>query len=730
MFARFVNGIINSYAQVFFSKSKILAIIILLVTLLHYQAGLTALLTVIFSQLILVSTGLDEDNYEEGLFGLNNILVGLCLSQYFSIDVHFFLLIAIASFLSTFISVWLVKWFSQKSLPFLSFPFLFTVWIMLLAIRSYDNIQPSENGIYIYNLIYSIGGNSLIDFIDQSNALSLPAPFEVYFKSMGAIFFQQNALTGIILATGLFFYSRISFLLSIIGFLGGYYYSQLLGEHTSSLLYSNIGFNFILSAIALGGFFIIPSIKSFLFALSLTPLIGLLNSSFTQIFSPYGLPIYSLPFNVIVLLVLSVLEKREKEVHLILTRLQRYIPEKNLYSYSNYQQRKDISALATFELPFIGEWRISQGYDGIYTHQLDWRFALDFDCVDNTNTSYYSTGKFLNQYYAYERSIISPCDGIVTTVVDHIPDNLVGTINQKDNWGNTIIIKHKNDAELYCQLSHLKQSSIVVKVGQKVLQGDLLALQGNSGRSPYPHLHFQIQRAPFIGAKSIDFPLSNFLVRKSAKEYELISSGIPNELEQVSRISIDDLLANSFAFNPGTKIDFEQIDDKGSEQISWQIHTDLQYNINYLYCSKTKSSAYFKVNRGVFLFIDFYGDKNSLLYYFYLAAYKVILGAYPKLVIKENVMLHNFLSIKKRFFHDLIAPFFMLYTVEYESTIDFSLDANNSLSKAVIRSEVRSKFKLNQRKINAVQFEISCENGKIQQININHDGKKILAQCV
>ena len=62
--------------------------------------------------------------------------------------------------------------------------------------------------------------------------------------------------------------------------------------------------------------------------------------------------------------------------------------------------------------------------------------------------------------------------------------------------GNTIIIKTANDEYLF--LAHFKQHSIMVTQGQRVKQGDLLGLCGNSGNSSEPHLHFHIQNTENI----------------------------------------------------------------------------------------------------------------------------------------------------------------------------------------------------------------------------------------
>lgn len=57
-------------------------------------------------------------------------------------------------------------------------------------------------------------------------------------------------------------------------------------------------------------------------------------------------------------------------------------------------------------------------------------------------------------------------------------------------YGNCIVISHGNGFKtLYAH-----NSRILVKVGDKVYKGQLIAKSGNSGRSTGPHLHFEVQK--------------------------------------------------------------------------------------------------------------------------------------------------------------------------------------------------------------------------------------------
>lgn len=161
--------------------------------------------------------------------------------------------------------------------------------------------------------------------------------------------------------------------------------------------------------------------------------------------------------------------------------------------------KRNISKLI---LPFKEEWTVfwggdtkEQNYHVAYKSQKN---AFDLIITDTEGKSHKSEGKTNEDYYAFGKELIAPTSGEIVLVVDGIKDNKPGVLNPNFVTGNTVILKTKNNEYIY--LAHFKQHSILVKQGQKVEQGAILGLSGNSGNSSEPHLHFHIQNIEDINS--------------------------------------------------------------------------------------------------------------------------------------------------------------------------------------------------------------------------------------
>ena len=720
----FLKGLPNSYSQVFFSDNWIFALILLLITFFDIYAGLMGILSVVTTNLTGFLLGFDRRTISRGLFGFNSLLVGLGLGVYFQPDILLVIIVILGAILTLLISVSMQGVIGKYALPFLSIPFLLSVWIMMLATKEFTALGISERGIYTFNDLYTIGGNFLVGIYEWWYELAIPPSLRVYLISLGAILFQYNVLSGIILAIGLFYYSRISFTLSILGFYTAYVFYDLIGANITELSYSYIGFNYILTSIALGGFFIVPSKRSYLWVVILIPMVALVTISLSGIFSVLGLPIYSLPFNIVVLLFLYALKFRIRPTKkLAEVFIQQNSPEKNLYSFHNDLVRFRHHDKTPAKLPFIGMWTVSQGHDGEHTHKDEFRHAWDFVITDTEHKQYSGSGEKLSDYYCYEKPVLASADGTVEFVVDDIEDNPVGDVNLSSNWGNTVVIRHSDF--LFTSLSHLRKGSVKVKEGERVKAGDIIGNCGNSGRSPYPHLHFQFQTTPFIGSTTLDYPFSYFVLNHEEK-FELHSFDYPRKDMLVSNIEINDLLHRAFHFIPGAKLNFEVVNNGFSGNVTWEVQTD-SYNNTYIKCMKTGSLAYFTNDDNLLYFKHFTGNKKSLLYYFFLAVFQVQQGYYQDMTLRDAYPLNLIFKQPLLGIQDLIAPFWKFLSSEFELRYTW---IDNEISPTEIHLESSARNVIMGSVLKELTFNISIKEKGICGFDVNGDKFNIKARCV
>ena len=714
-----LEGILNSYSQIFFSKNKVFAVILVVVTFFDLVAGVSGLVSVIAANLAATLIGYSKEKAAEGYYGFNSLLVGLGIGIFYQPGIAFIFVLLFASLFTLFLTIWMEGYFGKYGLPYLSWPFLIGIWVVTLASRSFSTLEISERGLYIFNDMYSYGGIPMVKMYDLVNNLPLHESIVIYFKSLGAIFFQYHLLAGVLIAIGLLIYSRIAFLLSLLGFFTAYFYYLFIGANLSELSYGYIGFNYILTAIAIGGFFIIPSRYSFLWVILLTPIISFIITATSVFFAGLQLSIFSLAFNIVVVLFIYVLKFRERYfTKPELVSIQQYSPEQNLYSHQNYRNRFDVLAQTPIVLPVIGEWTVTQAHDGEHTHRNDWRHAWDFEIIDDEGEKHTSEGLYPEDYYCYNKPVTAPADGIVQEIKDGLIDNPIGEMNLEKNWGNTIIIKHHE--KLFTKISHLKNGEFKVAKGDAVKRGDIVAYSGSSGRSPIPHIHFQVQETPFIGSKTIDYPLAKYIL-KTNSGFELKTFNRPEKDQVINNISKNDALVKAFNFIPGQKISFE-LDNKAI--VGWDVKSDI-YNNTYLECNKTGSKAWFTNDGTLFYFTHFDGDMESLLYYFYLGAYKVVLGFYKNLSIQDVFPLAVFKNKFMLFLQDFMAPFHIFmkanYTMKYVSMEDDISDSNVFLAS-------EANMRLSKNTGQQFKFQIEINNSRVDKFKVSGKNLSIVAK--
>ena len=75
-------------------------------------------------------------------------------------------------------------------------------------------------------------------------------------------------------------------------------------------------------------------------------------------------------------------------------------------------------------------------------------------------------------------------------IVASAPGVVEKVTQSNTGYGYSVLINHGNGIKT--RYAHCQAGSICVKVGQSVVQGQMIAKIGNTGNSTGPHLHFEI----------------------------------------------------------------------------------------------------------------------------------------------------------------------------------------------------------------------------------------------
>lgn len=527
-----VLSVPRAYASILFSENAWLGLLLLCLSMISPMIGLAGLwgvvVAILFSRLI----GYENWDNATGILSFNSLLIAWAVAYYYPLSrfihqpVEMFILVAVAGIMGQLLYIILSHWTqSAFRMPSMSLSFSIVALIVWYYFAKTGMLVADQSG---KPLLFEM-------------QVMLSPFWQQYFISLGSIFFSPYVLSGMVAAFVLLLISRLGFGLSILGWALCYYLAQIWSTTSGNGMYYP-GFNVILTVVAIGGIFLLPGKSAWIIALLagvLTYLLSVAGSSvfhyyerLHQTYTAHHVPVFALPFNVVVLIMVYAMRFRLKAVNPVVNDTGILHPEDGLEHYLSRLKRFTRLGIPQFTLPLTGEWIVTQGHQGKHTHKLDWAYAWDFELEDTRGQSYADRADQLTEYYGYGKPVLASAAGYVSKIVSHVVDNQPGGVNTQENWGNYVSISHGYG--LWTLYAHLKKDSIPVKVGDYVNCGDKIGLVGNSGRSPLPHLHFQVQLGAEAGSRSKLSHLINYKVLRVNDEYEFIGSGIPREGERIS----------------------------------------------------------------------------------------------------------------------------------------------------------------------------------------------------
>ena len=150
-------------------------------------------------------------------------------------------------------------------------------------------------------------------------------------------------------------------------------------------------------------------------------------------------------------------------------------------------------------------------------------------------------------------------------------------------------------------------------------------------------------------------------------------------------------------------------------------------NTSCIFCVKSGSRAWFRNDGDIHYFTHFEGDRTSLLFRFFLGAYKVMMGYYPALLVKDVYPIYTFSNRFLSLVQDFVAPFFLFIRSEYSLNY---VGMEDPLNQSGISLRSVSSASIAGREVRRMECEMYIGPQGLEKFSIQENRKMTEVQIV
>lgn len=293
----FVDWTLRGIGQVVFQNNPLSGLIIL--AALFYNSwiyGSICILGVVVSTTTAIMLKADRGLIRDGLFGFNGALVGLALIAFTSENfrtgavpsIYMVVYIIAAAAMTSMVFSSIATLLGPYKVAALTMPFVLVAWLFLFAVLKFDSIHAGP-------LAKPVSPNQFPDGV----AYMLPTWYMGIGNAIGQIFFQDNWVSGYLMLIGIGIHSRISAGMALMGAALAAFVAVIYGAPEGAIRDGLFGYNAALTAIALGGFFLVLTWRSFLFTVFGVIVTTWLWASVAIFLAPIGMPVFTSTFVIV-----------------------------------------------------------------------------------------------------------------------------------------------------------------------------------------------------------------------------------------------------------------------------------------------------------------------------------------------------------------------------------------------------------------------------------------------
>ncbi|MCC6349463.1 MAG: urea transporter [Candidatus Eisenbacteria bacterium] len=288
----FVDSVLRGIGQVMLQNNAFTGLLFLAGLFFNSALfGWAALLGAAVSTAAATLLGAARSQIREGLFGFNGALVAIALLFFLKPDALAWSYVVLAAACTTVLMAALIRLFGTWKVPALTAPFVLTTLGFVLATARFGRLH-STGVLPTAGLPTAASVEGVVTAATVGTGL---------LTGLSQVFFQGNAITGVLFAVGLFLSSRSAGVAALLGSLAGLLTAWVLGAAEPAIRSGAFGFNSVLAAIALaGGFGPASTSYAALGAIASAVLFAALSAAL----APLGMPALTSPFVLVVWLFL------------------------------------------------------------------------------------------------------------------------------------------------------------------------------------------------------------------------------------------------------------------------------------------------------------------------------------------------------------------------------------------------------------------------------------------
>lgn len=278
-----VRIILKNIAQVLLLNNAWTGLFILLGLFVgNWKVGIMTLAASVIALLLAKRTNYSNEEINTGLAGFNPVLTAIALTLFLVPEWYSILIAFIAIVITMPIGSAFREFFKPFGVPMLTMPYVFVSWVILLMSFQFKFVNADVNILPDTVQEIQFSGHS-IHFINA------------FLSGFSEIFLLKSIMAGLLILIGIFIASRKAGVFAIVANLIGFTTVLVLGANHDQINDGLFGYNVILTVLALGVAFRtrIQRYISIVLGILLTVV---LHAGMTTLLTPFGLPVFTLPF--------------------------------------------------------------------------------------------------------------------------------------------------------------------------------------------------------------------------------------------------------------------------------------------------------------------------------------------------------------------------------------------------------------------------------------------------